>query len=363
MDIESLCREMIEKHASDLHLKVGSPPTIRVDGELHSLNYPTLTPEQTWDMARAILPERLRPQLEECGSIDASYSLPKVARFRVNIFHQRGAISLAMRLVNFQVAGFEELGLPKVTRTVSGFERGLILVTGITGSGKSTTLASMVDFINKDRRVHIVTIEDPIEYLHRDHGCLINQIEVGLDIESFNEALRRVLRQDPDVILIGEMRDKETIISAVKAAETGHLVLSTLHTSDAVQTVDRILKYFDPEEQDLIRMQLSLNLRAVLSQRLLRKKGGGRTPAIEVMIGTPIIQKLILEGRTGDLRQAIQNQEEGMQTFDQALLDLNKRGIIELDEALSNADNPKALSRMIKGGYSDGDKASLIGRF
>jgi len=232
----------------------------------------------------------------------------------------------------------------------------------VTGSGKSTTLASIIDHINETRSAHIVTIEDPIEFLYRDRQCIINQQELGLDFETFSDALKRALRQDPDIILIGEMRDQETIRAAITAAETGHMVLSTLHTMDATQTVDRVLKYFDTDEQELIRMQLSLNLKAVISQRLLKRAAGrGRVPAVEVLVATPVVQKLIFEGRTKELKAAITSRESGMQSYNQALVELVKKGTVAKEEALLYVDNPQAFERNLKGGYSDGDKGGLIG--
>jgi twitching motility protein PilT len=335
---------------------------MRLHGRLVPMTDEKLKPQQTHAMAKEMLPENFKDRFTSIGSLDFSYSIPGVARFRVNVFHQRGTVSIVMRAVNFEVPSFEELFLPPVLADIAANDRGLVLVTGVTGSGKSTTLASMIEYINQRRNLHIVTIEDPIEYLYTDKSCIINQQELGLDTPSFDDALRRVLRQDPDVILIGEMRDKDTILSAVKAAETGHLVFSTLHTADAVQTVDRILKYFPPDEQDLIRMQLSLNLRAVISQRLLRRaEGSGRVPGVEVMVGTPIINKLILQGKTSELRQAIRNREAGMQSFLQSLVDLVVNEVVTIDEAKRNTENPLALERNIKGGYSDGDKGGLIG--
>jgi len=265
-------------------------------------------------------------------------------------------------MVKFQVPAFETLGLPEVIRDIARNERGMIIVTGITGSGKSTTLASMIDYINDTRCDHLVTIEDPIEFLYKDKKCIINQRELGLDFDTFSEALKRSLRQDPDIILIGEMRDKETIRAAITAAETGHLVLSTLHTNDATQTVDRIMKYFDADEQELVRMQLAINLKAVISQRLLRKASGqGRIPAVEILVSTPIVQKLILQGRTKDLKAAMVNGDSGMQTYDQHMVNLVTEKVVDKEEAMSFVDNKLAFERNLKGGYSGGDKGGLLG--
>lgn len=364
INVNTMLEKMTELNASDLHLKVGSPPMVRVDGSLrpHPQNNEPLKPDDTLDIAQQLITTNKRLKIPEIGSIDFSYAIPGIARYRVNVFHQRGTISLVLRLVKFQVPPFDELGLPPVIREIAKYERGLVIVTGVTGSGKSTTLASIIDHINETRSAHIVTIEDPIEFLYRDRKCIINQQEMGLDFETFSDALKRALRQDPDIILIGEMRDQETIRAAITAAETGHMVLSTLHTMDATQTVDRVLKYFDTEEQELIRMQLSLNLKAVISQRLLKKaEGKGRVPAVEVLVATPVVQKLIFEGRTKELKGAITSRESGMQSYNQALVDLVKKGTVNKEEALLYVDNPQAFERNLKGGFSDGDKGGLIG--
>ncbi len=361
MELMDILKLTAEKGASDLHLKVGSPPNVRVDGELSPLDFPVLLPDVTQALVLQMLPARYDGKFPDTGSVDFAYGVPSIARFRVNAFRQRGSISAVMRLVRSDILPFDQLGLPPVLQKLAEKERGMVLITGVTGSGKSTTLASMIDFINHTRSAHIVTIEDPIEYLYRDDKCLINQRELGIDFEDFGDALKRVLRQDPDIILIGEMRDRETIQAAIKAAETGHLVFSTLHTADSVQTVDRILKYFDPTEQELIRMQLSLNLQGVVSQRLLRKASGhGRLPAVEILINTPIVQKLILEGRTKDLKDAVKNREDGMQTFDQCLLDFVQKKQVTAEEALQYVDNRAAFVRMMKGGFSDSDKGGSI---
>jgi twitching motility protein PilT len=335
---------------------------MRQYGKLVPMNDQKLTPADTMAIAQKLLPAHLKDKFTEVGSQDFSYAIPKVARFRVNVFHQRGTVSIVLRSVQFVIPGFEELCLPEAIKEIAQNDRGLVLVTGVTGSGKSTTLASMIEYINQTESLHVVTIEDPIEYLYQDKLCIINQQELGIDTPSFEDALKRVLRQDPDVILIGEMRDKDTIISAVKAAETGHLVFSTLHTGDATQTIDRILKYFPADEQDLIRMQLSLNLRGVISQRLLKRHDQpGRVPALEIMVGTPIVAKMIMQGKTNELRQAIQNREKGMQTFLQSLVELVKSGKVSKDEAMRNTEHPLALERNLSGGYSDGDRTSIIG--
>ena len=359
--LHTLLEEMVRYKASDLHLKCGSPPALRVNGVLRKTALESLMPEDTLAMTKEMLPPRYT-EIPDIGSLDFSYAIPGVARYRVNVFHQRGNISIVIRRVSFELPDFDELNLPEAIEGLAANERGIILVTGVTGSGKSTTLAALINKINRTRNAHIVTIEDPIEFLYRDDRCLINQQELGIDFESFDDALKRVLRQDPDIILVGEMRDRTTIRSAITAAETGHLVFSTLHTSDAVQTVERILKYFDTDEHELVLQQMSNNLKAVISQRLLRRAdGNGRVPAVEILISTPIVQKLILEGRTKDLKTAIQNRESGMQTFNQCLLGLVEEEIVTKQEALRYVDNIPAFERLMKGGAASGDTFGLVG--
>ena len=361
-NINKILEKVVQHNASDLHLKVGSPPVFRIDGKLTFLDEEPLKPEETETISRDLLPARYAGNLPNIGSMDFSYSIPGLARFRVNIFYQRGTFSLVLRIVKFDIPDFETLELPPVVKEIAKNKRGLVLVTGVTGSGKSTTLAAMIDYINHTRSEHIITIEDPIEFLYKDSKSIINQREMGIDFEGFEDALKRALRQDPDLILVGEMRDKETIRAAITACETGHMVFSTLHTADATQTVDRVLKYFEAEEQDLIRTQLSINLKAVISQRLLpRSTGKGRIAAMEILVGTPIVQKLILEGRTGDLKSAVNSGEMGMQAFDRHMVSLVKSGIVTKEDALNNVDNQLAFERNLKGGYSDGDKGGLIG--
>jgi twitching motility protein PilT len=359
--LHTLLEEMVRYKASDLHLKCGSPPSLRVNGVLRKTALNSLMPDDTLAMAKEMLPPRYT-EIVDIGSMDFSYAIPGVARYRVNVFHQRGNISIVIRRVSFELPDFDELNLPEAIEGLADNERGIVLVTGVTGSGKSTTLAALINKINRTRNAHIVTIEDPIEFLYRDDRCLINQQELGIDFESFEDALKRVLRQDPDIILVGEMRDRTTIRSAITAAETGHLVFSTLHTADAVQTVERVLKYFDTDEHELVLQQMSNNLKAVVSQRLLRRADGkGRVPAIELLVATPIVQKLVLEGRTKDLKTAIQNGEAGMQTFNQCLLGLVEEEIVTKQEALRYVDNIPAFERMMKGGAASGDSFGLVG--
>ncbi len=363
-DIISLLKYMIKINASDVHLKVGSPPMYRVDGKLYPAQHPVLKQEDTITLMEQITPEPKRVQFDTVGAADFSYSIPDISRFRVNVFHQRGSVSLAIRAVHFHIPSFEELKLPGGVKRLSEFERGLILVTGVTGSGKSSTIAAMLSNINQMRNFHIITIEDPVEYLHKDKKCIFNQLEVGVDIASYSDAIRYVLRQDPDVILIGEMRDRESCEVAMAAAETGHLVFSTLHTNDAKQTLNRILHFFSADEEPLILTQLSLNLQGVISQRLLpHASGKGRIPAVEILVNTPIVTKLISRGEIANIRQAMQNRENGMQTFNQHLVDLFRSKDITLETGLENTDDEAAFRRNVKGRFSSDDRAGIIGGF
>ena len=343
MELDTLLKSVVEARATDVHLKVGRPPIIRHDGELGPLEgWPELgETELTSVMSQvtARVPERLET-FRETGELDLAYSAPGLPRFRVNGFRQRGAISFAFRLIPNQVPTFEQLALPPGVRRLAEEHRGLVLVTGATGSGKTTTLAAILGHINKTRRMHIVTIEDPIEILHGDDGCIVNQREVGLDTQSFGQALRRALRQDPDVILIGELRDAETAQTALQAAESGHLVLSTLHTVDAAETLGRMIEFFPGEKQAQIRSIMAGVLRGVISQRLLPRVGGGRMAAVEVMVNNARISDLIRENRTDEISDAI---EEGeffhMQTFTRALIDLVIAGRIDREVAANAATN------------------------
>jgi len=361
MNIHALLEGMAQLNASDLHLKVGSPPMLRINGALRPVDHPPLDSKTTAEVMRQMAPPDKRKIFDQLGTADFSYSIPQVARFRVNIFHQRGSVSLAIRLVTYEIPDFKKLNLPAVVEDIANERRGLVLVTGVTGSGKSSTLAAMIQHINNTRREHIITIEDPIEYLFRDNLSIINQLELGVDVVSFEVALKHVLRQDPDVIMIGELRDRDTVKTALMATETGHLVFGTLHTSDAKQTLNRILHFFTAEDQPLILEQLSLNLRAVISQRLLRRHDiKGRIPAVEILRNTPIVSKLIREGRITELAQAMKNQELGMQTFDQSLTGLIRAGVITLEEGLKYSADPDALRRNVKGAYAEGDRRGLI---
>jgi twitching motility protein PilT len=335
---------------SDLHVKVGSPPRIRVRGLLENIGVEPLTAQQTEAVAASIVPAERRERFVERGEVDFAYSVSGVGRFRVNAFRQRGQCSLVLRQLRIGGPAVEEIGLPPIVTKLSGEPRGLVLVTGPTGSGKTTTLAAMIQHINQTRPVHIVTIEDPIEVLHPDREASINQREVGQDTETFLTAIRAALRQDPDVILIGEMRDMETVRAALQAAETGHLVLSTLHTVDATETVNRIVDFFPAEQHHQIRVTLAGALRGIISQRLVPSTDGGQTPAVEVLVNTGRVAERILDpSATSEIAEVIQQGGfYGMQTFDQALLALVRADRITLDDAFSVASEPHDFQLMLE---------------
>jgi twitching motility protein PilT len=350
-NIDELLVQVRDAGASDLHLKVGSPPMIRVDGELSELPEPACTPEDTKDYAASLMSEKQIRRFSETNEIDFAYNAPSIGRYRVNIYRQRGTISIAMRQVVTRVPDFAELNLPPVVRKLALEPRGMVLVTGTTGSGKTTTLASMIDHINQNLRRHVVTIEDPIEIMHKDNKCIINQREIGLDTENYATALKYVLRQDPDIILIGEMRDQETVRTALTAAQTGHFVLSTLHTIDVAETVNRIIDFFPLYQQKQVRIMLAGSLRGIISQRLLvRADGRGRVPAVEVMVMTGRIRDMILDpGQTHNITTALQEGEfYGMQTFDQSLLDLFERGLVSLSDAQLVASSPHDFRLLVQ---------------
>jgi twitching motility protein PilT len=343
MDLDAVLQRAVALGASDVHFKVGQPPVLRVDGQLAAAaGVPPLGAadlQAVLDQVSEFVPRR-REAFDETGDLDLAYSKAGMPRFRVNGFRQRGEISFAFRAIPDQIAGFAELHLPPGVVRLADEQRGLVLVTGATGSGKTTTLAAMLDHINRTRRQHIVTIEDPIEVLHPDRGCIVNQREVGLDTESFDQALRRVLRQDPDVILIGELRDTETAAVALQAAESGHLVFSTLHTLDAAETIGRIVEFFPPEKQPQVVSILAGVLRGVISQRLLPQAGGGRIPAVEVMVSNARIAELVRERRADEIPDAIADGEFfQMQNFSQALIQLVLNGLVEREVAMSAATN------------------------
>ncbi|HKI86530.1 MAG TPA: type IV pilus twitching motility protein PilT [Thermoanaerobaculia bacterium] len=354
MNINELLKLAVERKASDLHLKVGSHPVIRVDGELFPLlEVKRLMQEDTIAMAFSIMNARQKQRFKDELEIDIAYSVPGLGRFRCNIFQQRGVVGLVLRVIPARILTLRELTLPPVLEKICEERRGLVLCTGTTGSGKSTTLAAMIDSVNGARTENIITIEDPIEFLHRDKKSIVNQREIDVDTRTFAGALRSALRQDPDVILVGEMRDYETIETALLAAETGHLVLSTLHTLDATETINRIISVFPPHHQKQIRIQLAQVLKAVISLRLMpRADGTGRVPAVEVMISTPYIRDCIEnKDKTKYIREqiALGTSQYGMQTFDQSLFQLYKGGLITLDEALRRASNPDEFRLKIQG--------------
>ncbi len=362
MDLNSLLKITFEKRASDLHVKVGVPPILRIDGRLVPLDTEKrTTQEDALTVAMGIMNAVQKAKFKERNELDMAYAVPGLGRFRVNVFQQRGSVGMVFRQVPAKILSFEDLMLPTVLQKIANEQRGLILVTGTTGSGKSTTLAAMIDFINTARTANIVTIEDPIEFLHRDKKSIVNQREIGSDTFSFSDALRSALRQDPDVILVGEMRDFETISTALTAAETGHLVLSTLHTLDAAETVNRIITVFPPYQQKQVRMQLASVIKGIVSQRLVAKAdGSGRVPAVEVMLGTLSVRESIIdEAKTRQIPTIIGAGllHYGMQTFDQSLLMLYKKGHITYEEALLTASNPDDFALKVKGVQSTSDIA------
>lgn len=352
MDMVDILTEVLEVEASDLHLTVGVPPIIRMGGKLQHMDYPRLTPSDSRDLIYSILTQKQRQELETEWEIDFSYSVPGKARFRVNAFFQRNSLGAAFRLIPVEIKSIDELKLPPVIRTFCQKPRGFVLVTGPTGSGKSTTLAAIVDEINGIREEHIMTIEDPIEFLHSHKKCIINQREVGADTKALAHALKSVLRQDPDIILVGEMRDLETIQIALTAAETGHLVFATLHTLDAPQTIDRMIDVFPPHQQEQIRVQISSTLQGVMTQQLLpRRDGEGLAAAAEVLIPTPGVRNLIREGKTHQIHTSMQTgTRQGMQTMDTSLADLVRRNLISKDQAIQRSSNPEDLERLIISG-------------
>ncbi|KXG76775.1 Twitching mobility protein [Thermotalea metallivorans] len=349
MNLLELLDTTVKAKASDLHITVAVPPVLRINGKLEQLDFPSLTPKDTDALVQQLLTEKQLWELDENGEIDLSYSNAGLGRFRVNVYKQRGSYGMAFRVVALTIPTMESLGLPLVLQDLALKKRGMVLVTGPTGSGKSTTLATMIDYINRTRKCHILTLEDPIEYLHKHNQSIVNQREIGNDSKSFAKALRAALRQDPDVILVGEMRDLETISIALTAAETGHLVLSTLHTLGAAKTVDRIIDVFPPEQQQQIRIQLATVLEGIISQQLLPNiSGKGRVAALEIMIATPAIRNLIREGKTYQINTSIQTgMKFGMQTMDNALKDLYIKGVISRDTALSSAIDREMLERFI----------------
>ncbi|HTC95182.1 MAG TPA: type IV pilus twitching motility protein PilT [Terriglobales bacterium] len=360
--IDDLLRIAMERKASDLHLKVGNYPYLRVDGELVPLtDQPRISAEDMLNMAFSMMSNRQKQKFKEAAELDMAYGVAGLGRFRVNVFQQRGNVGVVLRVIPTKIRALDELYLPKIIEHICEEQRGMVLVTGVTGSGKSTTLAAMVDRINSQRPEHIITIEDPIEFLHRDKKGFVNQREVEVDTSSFASALRASLRQDPDTILVGEMRDLETIGTALHAAETGHLVFSTLHTLDATETINRIISVFPPPEQKQIRLQMAAVLKAVISQRLVRRADGtGRVPAVEVLIATEYIRECIIAPeKTRLIHEALQAgvSQYGMQTFDQSLYDLYSQALITYETALENASKPDDFKLRVQGIGSTADSS------
>ncbi|MCD5401101.1 type IV pilus twitching motility protein PilT [candidate division NPL-UPA2 bacterium] len=358
MNIDKLLHETVERKASDLHLTVMRPPTVRVNGELLPLDYPKLGSENTAAFAQEIMTEEQWADFQERGETDFSYSIRGLSRFRVNVFRQRGTVGLVMRTINTEIPSLDKLGLPEVVHSFAEKKRGLILVTGPTGSGKSTTLASIVDLINKNRTEHILTLEDPIEFMHRHNKSIVNQREIGTDSTSFALALRSALRQDPDVILVGEMRDLETISIAITAAETGHLVMATLHTVDAPQTIDRIIDVFPSHQQQQVRVQLANTLVGILSQQLLQKTGGGRVAAVEVLVANPAVRNLIREGKIHQILSTMQTGGKlGMVTMDASLKKLYDAGQISREDTLTYSIDQVQMEKLLPGSRPGEKKA------
>ncbi len=355
MRIDNLLKKGYENGASDIHLKVGTSPFFRINGSMVKVEDEEILKEEDFEefLENEVIDQFLVEKLRNERQVDIGYGLSGVGRFRVNIFYQRGTLAAVFRFIPFNIPSLEELHLPDVIKTLALKPRGLILVTGVTGSGKSTTLACIIDIINKEKQKNIITIEDPIEYLHKDINSSIIQRQVGYDVRTFAEGLRGALREDPDVIMVGELRDRETITTALEAVETGHLVMATMHTKDAVETVNRIIAAFPLNEQREIRLQLSATLEAVVSQRLLKRKDGkGMVPAVEIMIATELVREAILEAeKMQNIRRSIEINRDtlGTQTFDQSLLELYKSGLVSFEEAKENATNPNDFALIAKG--------------
>jgi len=362
MDLRLLLQVMAEKNASDMHLRSNRPAVFRVDGNLSYRTPEAISAEQVDQWVKSILNEKQTRVFEEKLECDLALSVDGLGRFRVNIYRQRNLVNLAFRVVPQRIPTFDELKLPPAIRKIADEPRGLVLVTGTTGSGKSTTLAAMIDYINSSRSRHIITVEDPIEYLHQDKQSILSQRELMADTLNYPEALKHAVRQDPDVILLGEMRDLETMSAALTAAQTGHLVLSTIHTIDAVQTVNRVIDVFPPHQQNQIRFQLGDTLKGVISQRLLpHSSGSGRVPAVEIMVVTPIIRKYILENTLGEISNIMkQGSYYGMQTFHQALIGLIQKGEIALETALEASSNPEEIMMAIRGVQTGSENSGSV---
>lgn len=358
-----LLQRAIQKDASDIHIKTGSAPYYRVDGYLEPQEGDTLKAADIEVILDILLSDEQKKFLQKKGEVDLAFTERGVGRFRINVFRQRGTFSLVMRRIKTKTLTFEQLMLPPAVEKLTLLARGLVLITGTTGSGKSTTLATIVDYINSKRRCHIVTIEDPIEYIHQDKKAVVNQREINIDTADFSSALKAVMRQDPDVILVGEMRDLETFQAAISATETGHLVFSTLHTTNAMQTIDRIIDLFPSNQHDQVRSQLALNLKAVLCQRLIQRADGtGRIPACELMFVSPAIQKLIKENRVMQIPTAImQGADDGMLSFNESLHSIVQKRLITLDDAMAVSDNPEELKMIMQGIRLSSQKGGLLG--
>lgn len=349
--LRQLLEDMVKMDASDLHLTVGSPPVVRVDGKLVRMAYDSLTPDMTKKLAYSIMNEKQRLKFETSSELDLSFGIENMSRFRCNVFMQRGNVAVALRQIPYKVKTFEELGLPKVVAEFARLPRGLVLVTGPTGSGKSTTLAAIIDRINRERQCHIITVEDPIEYLHRHQSSIVNQREVFSDTQSFSAALKYALREDPDVVLVGEMRDLETIESALNISETGHLAFATLHTNSTAESINRIIDVFPTNQQEQVRISLSFSLQAVVSQCLIPRIGGGRVMALEIMVCTPAIRALVRDDKVHQIYSMIQSgQKYGMKTMNQSLAELYNTGKITLNDAMSYSSNIQELNEMLTRG-------------
>ena len=362
--IDRLLETCIRVGSSDIHLHVGRPPVLRVDGTLRSLETKSLEPEDTVALMKSVTPERNQQELQEEGGTDYGFAFGDKGRFRVSVFRQKGNVSIVLRLIPSKILTFDEIGLPKIVRSLCHRPRGLFLVTGPTGSGKTTTLATMIDYVNRNRDDHIITVEDPIEYYQAHRRCCVTQREVGVDVPSFAEALRRSLRMDPDVILVGEMRDLETMEASIRAAETGHLVFSTLHTTGAQGTINRIIDAFPVNQQEQIRVQLSTNLLAVLSQTLLPKKGtGGRVAAYEFLVVTPAIANLVRENKTYRIDSSIQTGKKyGMQLLDDHLWQLYDNGVVDAQECVERARSPTELQSKIEAKLKGTTASAALGK-
>ncbi|MBN2226425.1 MAG: type IV pilus twitching motility protein PilT [candidate division Zixibacteria bacterium] len=353
LSLRGLLEEMVKMDASDLHLTVGAPPVVRVDGKLVRMQYDILTPDLTKKLAYSIMNEKQRLKFETSSELDLSFGIEQLSRFRCNVFMQRGNVAVALRQIPYKVKTFEELGLPKVIAEFAGLPRGLVLVTGPTGSGKSTTLAAIIDKVNRERQSHIITVEDPIEYLHRHQSSIVNQREVYSDTSSFSSALKYALREDPDVVLVGEMRDLETIEAAINISETGHLAFATLHTNSTAESINRMVDVFPTNQQEQIRVSLSFTLQAIVSQCLIPRMGGGRCLALEIMVCTPAIRALIRDDKVHQIYSMIQSgQKYGMKTMNQSLAELYNGSKITVGDAMSFSSNIQELNEMLTRGKS-----------